>query len=331
MKLDSIVIEEAAGAHESLALALQAVAAAEGSALKYDDICAVLGLSFTAVSTTVLKTPGWWMTYGRDAFLEPGARLLGFRVRELHPPDVGVDMLAADEFPQHFEISYKPLIRRALENGQPVLAWHGWPDDAWAFWGVITTMVGDELEGVVPWTHGQRQPLVHPALQCYVVEEFVPADTPEGHLFQAAMRHGEAYINRAPYAANDLRIGAPSIVTGPAAYDAWEHWLEDLDDASAGEVRYEHRQHADFVAAGRESAMRFFEEHRWAAGGDGQPHVDAAIRACRDVIDRLAESRDVDRVREAFGSRDGRARLLADVHAAEAADRRLGIQLEGLV
>ena len=47
--LDRILIREGEGEYESLALALRAVASAVGIELDYDDLCAALGVSFTAV------------------------------------------------------------------------------------------------------------------------------------------------------------------------------------------------------------------------------------------------------------------------------------------
>src|SRR5207245_829727 len=152
-------------------LALRAVAASAGAAFNYDDLCAALGISFTTVSTSAEPSPAHWLTYGRDLFIEPVGRMFGFALRDLHPPDIGVDMLAAEEFPQHFELSYKPLIRRALENRQPVLAWRGWEGDFARDWGVITGTKGDDFIGAVP-----NAQLTHtaPAMQCYVVERFEP-------------------------------------------------------------------------------------------------------------------------------------------------------------
>src|SRR5690606_11352344 len=109
-----------------------------GATFDYDDLCAALGVSFAAVSVGSESSPGWWTTYGRDAFLAPAARLFGLHVRDLHPPEVALEMTGAEEFGQHWELSYKPHIQQALRNGQPVLAWQGWPDVRWPFWGVVT-------------------------------------------------------------------------------------------------------------------------------------------------------------------------------------------------
>ena len=331
MDPEAIRIEAGPGEHESLVVALRALAAAAGVALDYDALGAALGVSFASVSTPALETPGWWMTFGRDAFLEPAARQFGIRLRDLHPPEVGMEMTGADGFDQHFALSHRPLIQRALEHGQPVLAWQGWPDDRCFLWGVITGMEGDELVGTTLWSDGRRLPLTAPAAQCYVVERCDPVLPGRADLLGTALRHGEAYVNRAPYAPSaGVPVTAPTLVTGPAAFDAWEGWLEACDDGSAPEAWNEHRQHAEFAAAARQSAGRFLREYRSAAEPDRADAIDQAIACCDAFADRLADSRDPARVESMFASRSGRQTLLEAVHAAEADDRRLGIQLERL-
>ena len=329
--LDEILIREGEGQYESLTLALQAVAAAERVELDYDDLCAALGVSFAAVSTDAVASPGWWLTYGRDAFLEPAARLFCIELRDLHPPDVGVDMLAADEFSQHFEASYEPLILRALENGQPVLALQGWPDFRSSFWGVITGQTNAGFEGTTLWSGGERQRLVAPAVQCYVVERCEPVVPRRSDLFAMAMRHADTFLNRAPFAAPSPAV-APSIVTGPAAFDAWEEWLEsgEFGDPDTDASWNEHRQHAEFIAASRDSAARFLRRIREVASKDLGETVDQAIACCESVVDRLADSRDESKVRSLFATSRGREKLLQAIHAAEADDRRLGMHVEQL-
>jgi hypothetical protein len=333
MKLDAIQVEQGPEEYESLVTALRAVAAGHNAVLDYDALCAGLGLSFTAVSTTAQSSPAWWLTYGRDVFVEETARFFGFRLRDLHPPDVGVDMLAADEFPQHFEISYKPLIRRALENGQPVLAWQGWEGDGAALWGVITAADGERFVGSVQGVGGEPVAHVAPAMQCYVVEAFEPAEAGRLNLLRMALRHADVYMNQAPFAVTASNppaaagLSPPSIVTGPAAFDAWEQWLSDgsFDD----EAWNDHWYHAMAVVAGRRSASRFLREH-----GELAPQYDVvkgAMACCDDVAERLAPSCDEATVRERFATPAGRQALLQDLHAAEAADRRLAMRVQELV
>jgi hypothetical protein len=332
MKLDNILIREGPQEYESLALSLRAVASAAGTDLDYDDVCAALGASFTAVSTVAEASPGWWMTFGRDVFIEPAARLFGLHLRDLHPPDVAVDMLSAEEFGQHWELSYKPLVRRALENGQPVLAWHGWPDYRWPFWGVVTAQAGQDFEGTTLWAGGERQLLAQPALQCHVVERCEPFLPPRDRLLAMAMEHADACMNRAPYAAVACHVSCTAIVTGPAAFDAWEHWLEararaDRPDEGAWN---DHRQHAEFLASARQSAALFLRRIQQVVPTDRRDVLLAAAEACDDTVRLLSESRDENAAQSRFSSRQGIQQLLASVHAAEAADRRLAMRVEEL-
>ena len=333
MNLDWIIIREAPDQYESLALALQAIAAADDVELDYDDLCAALGVSFSAVSTTAEPSPGWWLTYGRDAFVKPAARLFGLELRALHPPNVSVDMLAADEFPQHYEASYKPLIRAALENGQPVLAWQGWPDYRWPFWGVITAQAGSDFDGTTLWTEGRRQRLTGPAKQCYMVEACDPAVPRPAHLLAMAMQHADAYMNRGPFACVAPGAEAPAIVTGPAGFDAWEQWLQsdDFGDPSEDPSWNEHRQHAEFIAAARQSAARFLRRFQLVVDEDRARILGEAAACCDSLVSRLADSRDQEKARILFASRPGRRTLLQAVNAAEADDRRLAMHLEQLV
>jgi hypothetical protein len=330
MDLSKIRIHAEPGRHESLVLALRAVSQAAGGEADYDALCAAMGVPFAAVSVRAEKAPGWWMMYGRDAFVEPAADLFGIRLRNLQPPDVGVEMTQAVEFPQHFEASYKPLIERALENGQPVIAWEGWPDMSALCWGVITSADNDALSGVTMWAHEQTVRMVAPALQCYVVEECTPRLPPRDQLLAMAMRHADAYMNRAPFTATGAGAGVPAMTTGPAAFDAWETWLAETEFGPPDQDKSwrEHRQHAEFLVAGGRSAVAFLNTIREIVPQDRQDAMGEIIATCRKRIELLTPSADEAAVRKAFASADGRQQLLASVHAAEAADRRLGMMVE---
>jgi len=333
MKLDKIIIQESPEQYESLALALQAVAKADGAQLHYDDICAALGTSFTAVSTTFDPVPGWWMTYGRDIFVVPAAKLFGIELRPLHHQRVGINMLAADEFHQHFEKSYKPLIRQALKNNQPVLTWQGWPEFRWPFWGVITKQSNDTLEGTTMWSNGINQQLIEPAMQCYVVEFCDPIEPPRDKLFATAIRHVDSCMNRAPFVPAILDPEVPAIVTGPTAFNAWEDWLESehFGNPDQDQSWNEHRQNAEFIAAARMSAARFLNRQKDIAGHDQLEIIDQAVACCESIAERLTEARDEQKVRTLFATEQGRQTLLQAVHAAEADDRRLAMQVEQLL
>lgn len=328
MRPADIRINEQAGQHESIVLALLAIAEAGGMTLDYDDLCAAMGLSFTAVSTTAEPSPGWWLTFGRDVFVEPVGERFGFRLRNLHPPDVGVDMLGADEFPQHFEISYKPLICRALENDQPVLAWQGWADDRWPHWGVITAVQSDALLGVTLGGEEGLVPLTNPAMQCYVVEAYEPTEVPRDQLFALAMASADGYMNRGVLNPTVDDVRKPRVVTGPAGFDAWEHWL--TTEIENDDAWYEHVHHAQRVCASRKSARRFLKKSLEFLSPKQRETVIDAIDCCDDLLTHLETSCDDEVVQDAFAAKHGRDPLLEAVHAAEGADRRLAIRIEEL-
>ncbi|MBI4579352.1 MAG: hypothetical protein HY718_06590 [Planctomycetes bacterium] len=332
MDLESIVIREEAGRYESLALGLQAVARAADGELDYDALCAAMGVSLAAVSLRSEPAPGWWMTFGRDAFVESAAKLFGIRLRNLHPPDVGVEMVAADEFPQHFEASYKPLILTALGNEQPVLAWQGWPDASAMFWGVVTEAGDAGLRGTTLWAGGERVPLTGPALQCYVVEECDPQDPPRDQLLAMALRHADAYMNRAPLTPVVAGLTMPVLVTGPAAFDAWEEWLAggEFGATDRDPAWREHRQHAEFLVAARRSAVTFLNSIREIIPSEQQNLVDQLLDTCAAQVTLLGPSCDENGARASFSSPAGRQTLLEAVHRAEAADRRIAMMVEEL-
>ncbi len=330
MNLGTVVLPEEPGRYESLAICLQGVAESVRGQIDYDDLCSALGLSMTTVSAGSIDAPGWWMTCGRDLLVEPVAELFGIRLRNLHPPGMGVELYGADEFEQHFEASYEPLIARAIENGQPVLAWRGWPDLGAYHWGVITGVDDQGFTGRTIWRGGQIDRLVEPTYQCYVVEECEPVAPPLERLFKSTVRAANVYINQAPFAPLTGGGGPLRLVTGPAAYDAWELWIEHLADAEAATAWTEHRQHAEFITASRRSAIAFLKKYASVAGPDRRDVLAEMVAHCEAVVEQLAESVDEQRAASAFRTRGGRERLLAGVHAAEAAERRLAAIIESL-
>lgn len=329
MKLDRIRITETPGQTESLALSLQAIAASQSVELDYDNLCAALGASFATVSTLFEAMPGWWMTYGRDLFLEPAARLFGFWLRPLQPPETALALPTAEQYPQHWELSYVPLIRRAIENGQPVLVWRGWPDSRGAFWGVITQATEAGLAGTTLWSHGELVPLSAPAMQCYVVEGFDGGEAPCDQLLSMALQHADAFLNRAPFAPPIGDPGPAQVVTGPAAFDAWEHWFQGDGVLQPGAAD-EQRQHAEFVSASHRSATRFLRSVQTLVGEALATTMTDAIEYADAVVQWLEESRDAEAVAALMGDPHGRQRLLAAVHAAEAAERLLASRIEEL-
>ncbi len=325
MNLESIETCSDEADVESLVAALRAVAAAEGAGLDRDDLCAALGVSFAAVAVAGEPSPQWWQCYGRDVFLEPAARLFGLELRDLHPPDVGVDMLAADEFPQHYDISYKPLIRRALENGQPVLAWRGWAGVNAPRWGVITRQAADAFEGVLPFPERRLTPHDQPAMQCYVVERCAPCVPARDLLFQTAMEHADAFMEQLPFERGGPREHVPRVTTGPDAIRAWREWLEfaPFGDPAEDLTWKDHLEHAASLATSRAAAQRFLDVSQPDVPKPRHETLAEAADACAAQIRLLAESASEADLLNLWGTSIGHKTLLQALDALETQDRRL--------
>ena len=326
MDLNAIAMHAGEDELESLAVALRATAAACGVELDYDDLCAALGVSFTAAATRLEPNPGWWTTYGRDLFVEQAAALFGISLRNLHPPDVGIELLTADEYAQHFEASYVPLIQQMVANDAPVLAWQGWADTSWAFWGVITGADEGGLIGTVLGWEGERVRLTGAALQCYVVERCEPFIPRRGDLFERAIHHADVYMNRAPL--SPVGPEPPIIVTGPVAFDRWAEWL--TSEAIEPAAWNEHCYNAACIVASRQSAARFLKSCWDVAGSEREGLLNEAVSHCEAMVATLADSCDTELTRDKFQSAAGREELRQAVQLAEADDRRLARCIERL-
>lgn len=141
-------VRETTMRHESLALCLREVLAAQGRPCTYEQLVAALGLGL-ATAAAPGEPVGQWPTFGRDAALRPAAELLGLGLRELHPPEAARGLHRVKEFADHFVDSYLPLIRAALAHGQTVLAWRGWPPPAEGLWGLLVEEAEGRLVGRV--------------------------------------------------------------------------------------------------------------------------------------------------------------------------------------
>lgn len=179
----------AGAAHEPLAQVLDAL---PGREVGCEEWVALLGLGM-ALTAVEWDCPRYWATYGRHAHLPAAAALHGLRLRDMHPPDAAVGLQTSAEFSLHFEDSYVPLITRALEHGQPVLAWRGWPAPAEHEWGVIVRAEGGRLLGYAPGLGVGPVALEGAAHQVYVVEECRPGAPEAAVRFAAARRATAAY------------------------------------------------------------------------------------------------------------------------------------------
>jgi hypothetical protein len=202
--------------HESLAGSLCALLAGFGDWRTYGEVMSVLGLG-SAVVAVADECPRWWSGYARDAALLQAAELLGLRLRDLHPPAAATNLSHSAEFPQHFQDSYVPLIKRALVAGQPLLAWCGWPSPAERAWGVLCEVRGDELRGYAVGAGAEPVPLSSPAYQVYAIEGH-RAPPPEQRTPAALLQH-VARLTCAQWR-GQLPVSA-NVNTGEQAYVVW--------------------------------------------------------------------------------------------------------------
>ncbi|MBW7905705.1 MAG: hypothetical protein LC135_00640 [Phycisphaerae bacterium] len=191
---------------ESLAVSLRAVLASFGVTRPYEELVAVLGLG-NACTFDATEPPTAWGHLARDLNLRAAAELYGLRLRELHPRPAAHNLRGSAEFAGHFRDSYVPLIARACDHGQMLLAWRGWPAPRENFWGVIVDVRGLMVVGHTLLHGGQPLPLTGPAHQVYVVEACVP-----------------------PHAA---RL-APDVLFRVAARSAARFWSDGADDEAGG-------------------------------------------------------------------------------------------------
>lgn len=207
------------GRDDPLVLALRAVLVWHGAAVAYDDLARRTGCAAMFTFSARESCPNRWDAYARDAFLVAAAGELGLSLRDLHPPDAVPLPAAPPEFELHFRDSYVPLIEASLANGQPVLAWAGWPPPHDLSWGVITALDDRRCcRGRVP-GRADAVPLERAAWQCYVVQAFRPDDSSPSASLQAAVRA------RLIAAWQDRLPGESGVSSGPAALRQWRERL----------------------------------------------------------------------------------------------------------
>ena len=213
----------------SIAFAVHRVAHAAGIELDADDLCSALALPwlFCAAKDDIPAGDGPFLA--RDMFLIPTAHALGMAVREIHPPAAAHDLHRRHEFRQHFQASYAPIVARALENGQSVLAWRGWPGDAERCWGLVTDICdegvglsGSVLLSALEEEHATRSVLENPPVQVYVIEHVDPTPPTPDELAKLMLGNCRALFND--------QCGADyGVSTGP---NGFRSLLADLDGAT---------------------------------------------------------------------------------------------------
>ncbi|MCG3126904.1 MAG: hypothetical protein CHACPFDD_01759 [Phycisphaerae bacterium] len=155
-----------------------------------------------------------WTGLGRHVQLAPACDLLGVRLRGLHPDWAARGLGTSAEFAAHFRDSYAPLIRRAIQHGQAVLAWRGWEGEPRPEWGLIESSEGDLFLGRGA-ADGAERRLIGPAHLVYVVEAVEPRDEPPcaQRRLDFAVRSARRFWNDEP--AED------GVLLGRAAYARW--------------------------------------------------------------------------------------------------------------
>jgi hypothetical protein len=303
----------------SLTHALCAIADRAGYAIDPDDLNAALGLSWMSIAVPSEPDPGCWPMYARDAFLVEAGRLFGMTIRDMHPPEAARGLSDAAEFTQHFDASYRPLVLRALEHDQPVLAWQGWPGDMRLAWGIITgtSDAGIGLRGRVAWPSGagsDRTPEVvtldHPPVQLYVVETIAATQPDPQELLDLALEHAKQVLSDALHD----RFG---VITGPAAYDTWIEHSKDVGRALPAEASKtsrraqpvlpaaeQHRRLVGSVMGMHQSASRFLGRLRTRTSQPAATPLADLKKLCQDrFVGVLEQARDLTKaMRDTLGA-----------------------------
>ena len=313
----SIHVEPQESHTEALTAALQALLRWAGGEVRYADVHAVLGLAFLIYARGPEHCLASWMLEGRDVFLAETAAAFGLRLRALHPPEAARGLEDSAEFAQHFDASYKPLIARALEHGQPVLARGTWAGQT-GIWGVITSTDGAGFGGTSVATGSGSAALTAPAVQVYVVEDAQWRLPDAGELWRLA-------IGRAQVTLQNRLVGRLNLTTGPEVFRLWQERLRTPYVCAVHGPQSRACQQAlmKAIISSRTTGAEFIRHHRGALPTALQPLADRVAALCGDLIwilsDMAKPQADPDR-----GATDGgRAQSSAALEKAYACEREL--------
>jgi hypothetical protein len=300
MDLTAIRSAQVGPGTESLTRSLACVLRSAGAQVNYYDLNAALGLSWMTVAVPREPCVARWPAYARDFNVLEAGKRFGLRIRDLHPPDVATGLDRAPEYFQHFDASYRPLIERALEHGQPVLAWQGWPVPHEMMWGIITAKSADGV-GFSGVAGGQRVVLATAPIQMYVIEEIAPDRPDERALLRVALEAADRVLRNQL----DPRLG---VVTGLPAYELWAERIHAGDRCPyTGDcLRKCHSAALAHVWQNRGAARRFLHRHReslesimpGAAVTLADAARDASVAFCTDLIVAAANALEVGTARE---------------------------------
>jgi hypothetical protein len=252
---------------ESLAACVRAVLLYFGRDTSYEELVSALGLG--AVVTSSSDSFVHWASYSRDTSLESTAAMYGMRLRELHPPEAATGLSKSAEFAQHFQDSYVPLMCRALEHEQLVLAWGGWPPPCAHAWGVVTGERAGQFTGLIPPTWTDFEPsagrgasaaatgaieaaLAGAAEQVYVIEAY-EVSTCGAPDVRTLLRH---VADQAAAAWENRWARRSDVHSGPVAYAAWRTWLNSSSTQTQAS-RLTLGQHASALAKLRTARAAF--------------------------------------------------------------------------
>ncbi|UCF33584.1 MAG: hypothetical protein JSV78_14750 [Phycisphaerales bacterium] len=277
-----------------------------------------------------------WAGMARDAFLVKAAHLFGIPIRELHPPEAARGLESADEFVQHFDASYRPLILRALEHGQPVLAWLRANDfgNEFPIWGQIVdpaeqgiglkaafcaAAASSASSGSVVVT------LSRPPVQVYIVEETTPAAPPPAAIRRYAWDHWQAILSN--------RVGDRfGVITGPGAFDAWIDRLDSGSEGSEGAaaVVRGHQCLARATVAAHQAAVAFIDKMLDEGIGADISRGMSIRDACQEVVESLSHSTDAYDVGREYATQASRLKLMSHVASARSAASSARVWLESV-
>lgn len=269
----------------SLVFALQSVAQGAGYEINGDDLSAAMGLSWLTTAVPNEPDVSLWPMYARDAFLVDAGALFGLTIRELHPPEAARGLDRSAEFGQHFAASYRPLVLRALEHGQPVLAWQGFPGDRAMMWGMIgeACREGIGLRGSTHTSEGAEglDLLEKPPVQIYVVEQVSPTVPPSGAVLGMALSNARVVLS------GGLRRRF-DVLTGPDAFEEWiERWGQAKQAPAPDGYLAGHVGLARSVMAGHRSGVRFLQGQLAKADAVRRPFLSQMSAACHGVVEAL--------------------------------------------
>ncbi|MHC5111036.1 MAG: hypothetical protein ACYTHJ_14285 [Planctomycetota bacterium] len=305
----------------SLTLAIGETLRAAGQQTDIDEIHALLGLSTLITAASHDPDPMAWTGYARDAFLIPASKALGMSIRQLHPPEAAVGLGSAEAYRQHFDASYRPLIARALENDQPVLAWSGWDGRLYRSWGRITNMLPDSdldhsvaLSGTISSGGAQHAfptpvRLVSPPLQVYVVESIAPETAADASSrFWLALQHASSGFSESVCRRFDVATGARAVA----------QWASSIKSKALGSMvapRFVSVQvmFATSVLSSYASATRFIQRYLNENNDDCGAAINTVLMSCTHAGNLLSDLANDSRARQIFSSREGMANVVSEL------------------